>query len=169
MLPGMRSSRPITLRCIWALLAAIHAPALLEVWRTCFTSSVSGDRLGACFALTLSMVFFALKVMDVTFLRLRPGMRSWIAMSLAVALIHLDVIRPDGQVVFSSETAIILATTSAAAILPRLLRASAFPGTSSTNTGKLSLRTCGTIWLDEHLPHCPVLSDRLFLLRAPPA
>ncbi len=163
---------PIIARCIWALMAAVHAPALIGVWRSYITSGFAPDRAAGCVVLTLSMIFFVLKVRGIGFLRFRVGKRAWVAMILTVALIHVDAIRPERQHTFRTETAVLFATTSIIVGLTRIPPAFRAAGTrhvSSTDPRSSTLRSAGTVWLGKSRPHCRVLAEHLFILRGPPA
>jgi hypothetical protein len=128
--------------------------------------------LGGLATLSLAMVFFALKIVDVPWLRLRTDHRSLVAMGLVVALLHVDVIRPDTAVANVPEyTTLVASTLLVAGALRRSRRYMNTSRCASRDVASMSplLRSNETAWLDAFRPHCWVLASRLYLLRAPPA
>jgi len=51
------------------------------------------DLLVRLVALTGSLGFFVLKIVDVPWLRLRPGKHSWIAATIIIALMHVGAVQ----------------------------------------------------------------------------
>ncbi len=85
-------SRPVSLggRLFWALMLLAHAPA----WLTIITERSAPPDAGTLIRwllLTLSQVFFLLKLLDVPWLRLPADRRALLAVTLAFALLHGDV------------------------------------------------------------------------------
>ncbi len=151
---------------------AAHAPAVVGAWRSVVGSEFEVERLGGCIALTLSMLFFALKVRDVAFLRLRTDRRSLAALCIIVALLHVNVVRPHGDPTMVPQCAVLVATTWLVGHLPMTRRALRVLRTRIAKTpGHRPPVTplTDTVRLDMFRPHCRVLAFRLFCLRAPPA
>ena len=91
--------RPI----LWSLVALAHAPGLIGAWRSFTSGGFVGEDLRGCVLPTLSMLFFALKVCDVRFLRFHTDLRSCIALGLVVALLHVNVIHANDDPTLISE------------------------------------------------------------------
>lgn len=159
-------------RCLWAVMAAAHMPALLSVWESFITSGFDVARLGGCLGLSLSMLFFGLKIYGVTFLRVRSRPRSWIAMSLVVVLVHLDVLsaHPHASVVPQCLTIVTSLVCIAVAVrLGRALTRALRRVNTLLNCRFRTTRSTETVWLDAFRPHCWVRAGHLYALRAPPA
>ncbi|MGB2985310.1 MAG: hypothetical protein WBE26_05455 [Phycisphaerae bacterium] len=168
----IRSLLPPLRRVFWVLMVVAHAPALVGAWRLFVENGFDAEPLFGSIALTFSMVFFALKVGDVAFLRFRPGRRSFVAFCMVVALVHLDVIRPNDDPTLVPECTVLTATTWLVGTLPLVRRTprEALSRTGSAFKYRPPVRpTAGTVWLDAFRPHCWVLAFRFFSLRAPPA
>ncbi len=149
-----------------------HTPALLSAWEAYLQGGMRMELLGGCVVLTASMLLFALKTCDVAFLRFHPDRRAFVAMVLAVGLIHFDCLGPTADPAAVASGAAIVATTSFVAGLTLAGRAiSRVPArnTGSSHYPSLIGRFTGSLWLDETRPHCWVLALGLFALRAPPA
>lgn len=149
-----------------------HAPALLGAWRSVVANGFEAEQLGACLVLTLSMLFFGLKVRDVAVLRLRTDRRSFVVACIAVALLHVNVLQPQGDSAAVPQCAALVATTWLITQLPLIRRALKVYGSrvSAAHRRRLQIASCrNTVWLDMFRPHCWVLAFRFFLLRAPPA
>ena len=158
-------------RGFWALMGIMHAPALAGAWRSCIDTGVTLELLGGCLAITASMLFFVLKFWGVSFLRFRADRRSWLAMLLAVGLIHLNCLRPVFNHADGADYAAIVITVSVVAGVTevcRTYRKSSVRAKASRRSDSTA-RFAGTVWLDAWRPHCWVLASYLFRLRAPPA
>ncbi|GEM_PF-1338419 len=79
-----------TRRLFWAVMLLGHAPALLLAWQGVLAGEASWLRLAV---LALSEIIFLLKLADVSWLRVRPGRGSVLAVSMAVVLLHAGVLR----------------------------------------------------------------------------
>ncbi len=154
------------------LTAVLHAPGFVGCWRSFFVSGFNPDHLGACIALTIAMLFFALKIYDIPLLRWRTDRRAWITIGLAVALVHVDVLTPGTDLTFVPQCTEIVAGTLLATGLAPVRRV----------FGGMSLKACSsvrrqispaiareTFWLDAFRPRCWVLASHIYALRAPPA
>jgi hypothetical protein len=153
-------------------MALAHAPALLGAWRSLFESGFGLERLGGCFVLTLSMLFFALKLRDVACLRFRTDRRSCIALCIIVALLHTNTILPDTNPTIIPECTTLVLTTWLTSQMPltrRVLVAIPARVAASLRRRDPVTPSTETIWLDAFRPHCFALVLRVFGLRAPPA
>lgn len=158
-------------RGIWLAVALAHGPGLVGAWERWIGGGFDPRGLGGLVTLSLAMVFFALKIVDVPWLRLRTDRRSLVAMGLVVALLHVDVIRPDAVVANIPEyTTLMASTLLAAGALRRSRRCISTCRRASRDVASTNplLRSNETAWLDAFRPHCWVLASRLYLLRAPP-
>ena len=159
-------------RIIWLAVALAHAPGLMAAWGHWLGGCFDPAELGGCITLSLAMVFFALKIVDVSWLRLRTDRRSLVAMGLILALLHIDVIKPNVPLTNIPEYTTLMATTLLAAGLAREGRRQArVVRRASVSVGSTIplLRSNDTVWFDVFRPRCWVLACRLYLLRAPPA
>jgi len=85
----------IAKRLFWAALLVMHLSALGSEWEA--LGAISGsDAWGTSVLRTLALVasatFFALKIVDVPWLRLQPGWRSVVASLVVIGLLHLNVL-----------------------------------------------------------------------------
>ena len=88
-------SRSTIKRAFWLFMLVFHVGAIRSAWSA--FEGISGDAewLSSGFrflALLGSAVFFALKIADVTWLRLKPGWRSAVSSLVIVALLHVNVV-----------------------------------------------------------------------------
>ncbi len=85
-------------RALWLLMLAVHIPALLK----CLggqSGPVSQDcNIVAVVGLLLACVFFALKILDLPWLRFKTDRRSLFTLALSVALVHVNLMRYSGDV-----------------------------------------------------------------------
>jgi len=94
-LKALRSeaTRAKLLRALWLLMFAVHIPALLK----CLggqSSPVSPDHnIVAVVGLLLACVFFVLKILDLPWLRFKTDRRSLFTLALAMALVHVNLMR----------------------------------------------------------------------------
>ena len=159
-------------RTFWALMFLAHAPALVSAWRYGLADGLKVELLGGSLFLSAAMLFFALKLWGVRWLRFRTDRRSFVAICLVVALIHLDCIHPGLRNAVVSKCTVVLATTTLVLAAPRIARKvrSAFArSVPSTKPQPGNGRAHETAWLDAFRPHCWVLAFRGLQLRAPPA
>ncbi len=83
-------------RLFWLFMLVIHVGAVRSAVSSFVQPGVEYDRaigLGRLLILSASAAFFVLKVVDVSWLRLKPGWRSWLASGLVVALLHVQVMK----------------------------------------------------------------------------
>ena len=167
----MDSANNLLPRCLWGLMAASHAPALVNVWQSFIAGGFDVARLGGCIALSLAMVFFGLKMYGVTFLHIPSRPRSWVAMSLIVVLVHLDVLSPHPHTSVVPQCLTLVTSVICVAIavrlsreLMRILRRAC----TLLNCQFHMTRSTETVWFDAFRPHCWVRAARLYALRAPP-
>ncbi len=156
----------------WLLMLAAHAPALLGAWRSVMATGLDAERLGGCLILTLSMLFFALKARDIPLLRLRTGRRSFVVACIVAALLHVNVLQPQGDSATVPQCTALVATTWLIVQLPLVRRAFGSLGSrvAAAHRRSFQITFCrNTVWLDMFRPHCWVLAFRFFCLRAPPA
>lgn len=88
---------PLLRRTFWLLMCAAHAPALAAAWGALLSGGATRPDGVRLIGLSLSAVFFGLKLFDVAWLRIRTGRAGWIALAVIVALIHaqaLGVVAP---------------------------------------------------------------------------
>ncbi len=159
-------------RAFWLLMGLGHAPALIGAWRSLAESGFAVEPFGGCIILTLSMLFFALKLRDVPCLRFRTDRRSWIALCMVVALLHTNAILPDGDPTIAPQCTTLVVTTWLSTQLPvtrRMLVALPTRIAAAVRRGDPVTRSADTVWLDAFRPRCWVLALHVFRLRAPPA
>lgn len=167
----LRAFAPVFSRGVWVLMLLTHAMPLYKVWKAFISSGFSPSHLGGCVALSIAMLFFVLKLKGVPCLRFRSGWQSWVAICLVIGIIHVDCIRAENSGTFAEECTVILATATLVSVLTKLPRAcGAALGRHARTVNRRSSqsRSAETVWLDVDRPRCWVLSERLFLLRAPP-
>lgn len=165
------SAHDLLPRCLWGVMAAAHIPALLSVWDSFITSGFDVARLGGCIALSLTMLFFALKIYGVTFLRMPSQPRSWVAMSLIVVLVHLDVLSPHPHTSIVPQCLTVVTSVICVAVavhLGRALTRALRRVNTSLNCRFHTTRSTETVWFDAFRPHCWVRAAHLYALRAPP-
>src|SRR5688572_14997387 len=80
----------IVRRALWGVLALIHIAPLLSTTRALLGGGVEASSLVSCAVLWLVFAFFALKFLDVAFLRWRMNSTTVLAFFLACALAHQD-------------------------------------------------------------------------------
>ncbi len=92
------ATRARFLRALWLLMLTVHDPPLLRsLWGQ--TRSVSQEHdIVAVVGLLLACVFFVLKTLDLPWLRFKTDGRSLITLALAVALVHVNLMRYSGDV-----------------------------------------------------------------------
>ncbi len=167
-----RSIASLARGSFWALMGAMHAPALIASWQAYLESHGTTAELLGCVGVTASMAFFIAKLCGVRFLRIRPGKRGIVAICLIVALLHVGCLDSEPGMTFAAECATVLATATligclaqAARVLSEVLRRRGLCHKSYRPGQRFDL----TASHDGFRPHCWVLAYRLFGLRAPPA
>lgn len=88
--------RKLAWQAFWAFMLVGHAPAWLASCRWPAADTESFDAL-RCLILTISQALFLLKVLDVRWLRLKADRRTWLTVTIAIALLHSGVVH---QLVF---------------------------------------------------------------------
>lgn len=158
-------------RLVWLLISLAHAPALFEYWWRLLGGQLAPEKVPGLLFLTGAMIFFVLKMIDVRVLRLRVTRQSFVSVVVIVALLHVRVVRPDGEttpamegVAFVAATWLSLGTPVMRRKLRLLLSRSAFHRAHAAAPS----REARTLWQDVLQPHCWFLVYRFFLLRAPP-
>ena len=154
------------------MMGLVHASALAGAWKSCLAGGPAVEELGGCIALTLSMVFFLLKLGGVSFLRFRTDKRAWVVICLAVALVHIDCIDPNLEGTLASDCTTVLATTTLIGGLTELSKAMRGLVSRVGHSCKLSAMERSShdvVRPDGFRPNCWVLAAHLFSLRAPPA
>jgi hypothetical protein len=163
---------PIAARAFWALMSLVHASALIGAWRAYLQDGTSESSLGGCIALTVSMLYFLLKVVGVRFIRLRPGKQTWVVACLLVALIHVDCIAPSLTGALAADCTDLLATTTLVGGLTQIPRATrtSLRRFEPSFRSRVSPTLIGeAVWLDRFVPRCWTLASHAYSLRAPPA
>lgn len=89
-----RSRRRLWSRLFWLAMLIGHAPAQFIAYRHWITHGLDSHDLVGQVVLAISMIFFLLKFIDVKWLRCRVDGRSLVTMTLVVALLHWDCLRP---------------------------------------------------------------------------
>jgi len=171
-LQGVNAKNALARRGLWLLMAAAHVPACWSAWGSLLADGSDGSRLGACLTLSLAMVFFGLKVLDVAWLRFRTDRRSVVALLVTVALLHVDVLQPSNAPPLLAESTALVATTWLLALaepIRRLVKAALVANSATLKHVVTLARSHATVWLDAFHPHCWLLILRPHLLRAPPA
>ncbi|MFQ5590501.1 MAG: hypothetical protein ACE5HE_04985 [Phycisphaerae bacterium] len=166
-----RSASLIMSRCFWLLMGIGHTPAFIKAWDTFISSGMRIELAGGCMLLTASMILFALKTCDVACLRFRVDRRRFIAMVLAVGLIHFDCLVPTLDSAVVANGVAVVVTTSAMAEAFLSVRGRSRPTRRHVVSRvplTLARRFAGNNLLDDARPHCWVLALTLFILRAPP-
>lgn len=93
-------------RAFWLFILVFHVGAIRSAWFALDGLSGDAEWLSSVFrffALIGSAVFFALKIADVSWLRLKPGWRSAVSSLVIVALLHVSVVdrATDGELSYS--------------------------------------------------------------------
>ena len=126
---GRSPSRPA--RSAWAVVAwvallLLHLPLALGSLRGLLAHPSAADAVRFV-AVGLTVAFFILKLIDVRWLRLTPGVRSWVAATVCVLLLHADVVRRNQALLLDPPPDAILFVLSGAGVatlasVGRLLR-----------------------------------------------
>ena len=154
------------------MMGVSHMPALVSAWESCFTQGAGLAGLGGVVTLSLSVLFFILKALDVRFLRFRPGKGAAVAICLAVALIHIGCIDPSVRDTLLAECGEVLATATLIGGLTQMSGSIRAAMARRRHIGCVlvpSPRPGNPIERDGLLPHCWVLVYSSFSLRAPPS
>ena len=171
--PGrIGSILPVLKRCLWLGMMAAHGPALVRAWRSFIADDLAAEHLGGCLGLSLAMLFFALKLCGVAQLRLPENRRAWLAMTLIVALIHVDCIQPGENEAGSQRWAVIAAVSILLADPTRLTRSLAALLAKLRSIGNETPAVCSVgrhHWLNFFIPHSRVLLLNSGIPRSPPS
>ncbi len=97
------------LRALWLLMLAVHIPVLLRcLWGQ--SSPASQDpNIIAVVGLLLACVFFVLKILDLPWLRFKTDCRSLLTLALAVALVHVNLMRYSADVLADPVQSLVIA------------------------------------------------------------
>lgn len=158
-------------RSVWLLMAAAHGPALASSW-----ASLAGEghfliTLLGFLGLLVAEVFFALKVLDVSFLRFRLTRHAWIALLMGAALIHVDTLPPMASGSSVPSAPVIVATTLLAgglAISRRPLPGLALRARPKRNYCHAQLLRWASASVGSYSLPGFLLASRLHALRGPP-
>lgn len=82
----------LLVRCFWAVMLLLHAPALIGAGRSFVENGVDPSRLIGWIGLLVATLFFVLKLRGVEFLKFAKGRHAAAVLTLAVVLMHADVI-----------------------------------------------------------------------------
>lgn len=159
-------------RFFWLLMAASHVPALTSSW----TSLSAGEEIyakwfGFLFVLGAE-VFFALKILDVPFLRLQLNRHAWIALLMGAALIHVDILPPTAGDLSGSKLPMIVAVTLLAggiAFSRRQLPGLALRARPKRNNCHAQLLRWASASVGSYSLPGFLLASRLHAMRGPPA
>lgn len=155
----------------WSVMAAVHLPGLVTAWWAVIERGVGSGHLGGCVYLTLSMLFFGLKLADVAWLRFRADRRSVVAFCVVIGLLHCDVLRHDSDPQrLPAYVALAASTCLLSALLPVRRLVGSMAQHISAGPSRLNhlARSADSVWLDAFRPHCWTLILRLIPPRAPP-
>lgn len=128
----MPSTTPTTRRSIdwwavhavWGGMAAVHAGVLAQnIFRQC-TQGWSWSGVGVAMALLLTCAFFALKTLDVRFLRFRCNRAALVAFVVCSAIAHGDVVTEVGDAAAVQAVTWIAVVGGGVAVVAALLRVS---------------------------------------------
>ncbi len=172
-----RNGRPGLNRAAWTLMGLSHVPGCIAAWHALIATGFDPSQVNKCIALTVAVLFCALKVLDVACLRFHADRRSWIAIALAIALVHVGMVAPKSYEAVVPECSQVIAAAFLAGAMAsvRRLLTTAKRSVGSAHASSLTLRALighnprGMVWCDEFRPHCWVLASRLYALRGPPA
>jgi len=151
----------------WLMMLVVHTPAFFASFRSFLDGSGS---LGAPALYGLALSFFALKIINTPFLRWHVTRRSCVAWFVVVALLHVDVVKPD-RPTFVPECVTIVAMTCLFAGLARLRRKFVQVTNRASRVQQhfaCALASANTVWQDAFRPHCWLLVLSIRRLRAPP-
>ncbi len=79
-------------RVFWSLLAFMHIPAVLRLTASVFSHQLDIATLSTWLGLSLALVFFGLKIWDVSFLRMRSRPVALLAFLLVCGLVHRNAV-----------------------------------------------------------------------------
>lgn len=163
---------PVLKRCLWLGMLAAHGPALVGAWRSFIVDGLATEHLGGCLGLSLAMLFFALKLCGVAELRFPVNRRAWLALTLIVALIHVDCIQPGVNEAGSRRWAVVAAVSILLADPTRVARAVAGLLAKLRSIGNETPTVCRvgrSYWLNFFLPHGRILLLNSGIPRSPPS
>jgi hypothetical protein len=79
---------------LWLAMLLVHLPGLIAGWKDVLVDGFADLRLSGFVALNLSALIFILKIRDVRWLEFGTDRRSLLTLSIAVALLHINLVRP---------------------------------------------------------------------------
>ncbi|MCO6435694.1 MAG: hypothetical protein J5J06_01235 [Phycisphaerae bacterium] len=166
-------SRSLTWRVFWGAMILAHAEALVSVWRGLIESGPTTSTIGGCVAVSLSVLFFAIKLSHPDWLHIRGDRRGWVAVFLVLSLIHAHCL-PTSADAPPEMTAFAVLTASAVGgtLLVLELAKRSSKGRRGLDVPSSLLAPC-VDWVRNRLlddrPTCRVLALHAFSLRAPPS
>lgn len=163
-----RSQRLAMGRCFWIVMAIVHAPALVGLWHALISEGAGSIRLSSFLGLNLATVLFVLKVWGVRLLEFEADRRSLIAITLAVALMHGNVIGAWSSCIAVPQEVPIAASILFASGLSRVQRALRRPFSCSRETWRTAKSFIQRVRLSAFHPRQLLLATRLCTPRAPP-
>ena len=156
----------------WALLAAVHLPALLVSWNEVLRAGLDATRLGGCLGLSAALVFFLLKLLNLEILRFDTSIKSRVIITIAVVLLHSNVLQKHLDAALVSKNVPLVATTMLCLGVNRVQRA--IEHAVRQSSGKCRQRLLALppgyftrLWAAR--PSRWILTSRLCIPRAPPA
>lgn len=108
-------------RIFWCLLALVHIPAVFRLSGTVFSDQLDVATLSTWLGLCLGLAFFALKIWDVSFLRLRGRPITLLAFLLVCGVVHRNAV-PSAMPQEAPVAAIVVLATLGLARAPALRR-----------------------------------------------
>ena len=162
---------PAVIRCLWALMIALHVPALIATWVAFVRGGEDPGHLGSLVALGAAILFFVLKVIDVEFLRFRVNRRTLLVMVPAVALMHWEAVGTRLQLEGTTEGIPIIATAVFATgfhrvqkLISTVLSGPGARRSRAKDANSLSI----TVWDAAFAPNLGLVTNRPRVPRAPP-
>jgi len=149
-------------------MAIVHAPVLVELWHVLISEGAGSIRLSSFLGLNLATVFFALKIWGVRLLEFETNRRSLIAITLAVALMHGNVVGAWSSYIAVPQEAPIAASVLLMSGLSRLQRALRRPFSCSRETWRTAESFIQMVRLSALPPRQLLLAACLCTPRAPP-
>lgn len=169
----------VACRLFWLAMLLVHAGAIASVGQSLFAQGLPSDLSALAlrgFILLASALFFALKLVDVSWLRLKPGWRSSIASLVIVGLLHVGVIQRATEHALWDTPAEFVAVLSVAAVLgasrvSRRWSSRALARVRCHTSTRLTLLTVSwsRFWQEQIRPYLPPALIHSVPPRAPPA
>lgn len=82
---------------LWVVMLLVHLPALTGDWSALLLRQGAGVNVVGFIALNLSALFFVLKIRDVRWLQFGTDGRSLLTLTIAIALLHVNLTAEAGQ------------------------------------------------------------------------